>query len=573
MVFGGCAISPPSLMDDVDSVQAIIARNMMLSGDWVTARLDGVKYLEKAPGWYWMIAACFETLGIRDWVARIPVVFSAVALCWVTQQMAKWAGSAEGAIYAGTVLATSIGLFLFTRILIPDVCLTLCIALALWSFLRATELDEPQPRLWAWTSAAAIAAGVLLKGFIAAIFPLGIGAVYLLCTGKWKHAVVWRRLHILSGLAIATAIAAPWHVLATIRNPPYMVMTLHSGPNEYKGFAWFYFVNEHLLRFLNLRYPRDYNTVPRLWFWALHLVWFFPWSLFLPLAVRTGSGHADRCSRLRLLAIIWIGFVLTFFTFSTTQEYYSMPCYPAFALLIGLAMTRWTSLHSLALKVTAVFCGACCAAAICLLVACWHLPTPGDISVALTQHPDAYTLSLGHMGDLTVAAFAYLRVPLLIAATAFAIGGLAAAFLKQQRAYWGLALMMVLFAHAARSAMVVFDPYLSSRSLARTLLASPPGTLVFDDQFYTFSSVAFYTGKAELLLNGRVNNLEYGSNSPDAPHVFISNGDLQRLWTASGRCYLLAEAPSLPRLGGLVGEQNLHAVAESGGKYLFTNRR
>ena len=133
------------------------------------------------------------------------------------------------------------------------------------------------------------------------------------------------------------AIAAPWHVLATLRNPPYFVPTLHSGPGEYKGFAWFYFVNEHLLRFLNRRYPRDYNTVPRLWFWVLHLVWFFPWSVFLPAVCRLGFGVATRARRLRLLAVIWILFVLVFFTFSTTQEYYSMPCYPAFALLIGMA--------------------------------------------------------------------------------------------------------------------------------------------------------------------------------------------------------------------------------------------
>ena len=105
---------------------------------------------------------------------------------------------------------------------------------------------------------------------------------------------------------------------------------------RYHGFFWFYFINEHVLRFLNLRYPRDYNTVPRLYFWLFHLLWFFPWSVYFP-AVCEAAVTASRTgrSRTRLLALCWSGFILVFFTFSTTQEYYSMPCYPALALLLG----------------------------------------------------------------------------------------------------------------------------------------------------------------------------------------------------------------------------------------------
>src|SRR5215212_9152904 len=72
LVFVGCMISPPSLMDDVDAVQAQIARNMLQSGDWVTARLDGVAYLEKSPLKYWMMATSFAILGVHDWAARLP---------------------------------------------------------------------------------------------------------------------------------------------------------------------------------------------------------------------------------------------------------------------------------------------------------------------------------------------------------------------------------------------------------------------------------------------------------------------------------------------------------------------
>ena len=92
-VYLGCAFSPPSLMDDVDAVQAQIARNMLDSGDWVTARLDGVAYLEKSPLKYWMMAVSYMLFGVHDWAARIPVALFAVLLCWLTARIGAWAFS------------------------------------------------------------------------------------------------------------------------------------------------------------------------------------------------------------------------------------------------------------------------------------------------------------------------------------------------------------------------------------------------------------------------------------------------------------------------------------------------
>src|ERR1017187_5390574 len=90
LVFAGCMVSPPSLMDDVDAVQAQIAHNMLQSGDWVTARLDGIAYLEKSPLKYWMMAVSFMIFGVHDWAARIPVALASVLLCWVTARFAAW---------------------------------------------------------------------------------------------------------------------------------------------------------------------------------------------------------------------------------------------------------------------------------------------------------------------------------------------------------------------------------------------------------------------------------------------------------------------------------------------------
>jgi len=572
IVFFGCIVSPPGLMDDVDAVHGQIARNMVQSGDWVIAHLNGVPYMEKAPLPYWLIAICYMLMGVHDWVARIPTALAAVLLCFVTARYGAWAFGRRAGFYAGLALATSIGLFLFTRILIPDVMLTLTVTVCFMAFQRALNEDEEElhPRRWPVILGAALGVGALLKGLIALVVPVGGALVYLLLTRRLFARETWRRLRPASVILIFLLIAAPWHVLATLRMPPYFNFSMHSGPGEYHGFFWFYFFNEHLLRFLNLRYPRDYNTVPRLAFWLLNLLWLFPWSAYLPAAAKLSYRPVDRAGRACLLALCWAGFLLLFFTFSTTQEYYSMPMYPALALLLGCAMDREGKLITAGNRALAFISTAAVAAIGAILFAVRHVPATGDISSALQQHPEAYTLSLGHMGDLTLQSFAYLRVPLVLAGVAFLIGA-AGAWLRGRRAFLALAAMMVLFLHASRMALVVFDPYLSSRPLAEALLHAPQGDLIVDGAYYPFSSVMFYSNRNALLLNGRKNNLEYGSYAPGAPAVFIDDAEFMRLWSGTIRYYLVADRSGLARLSALVGTARLHQIAESGGKFLFTN--
>jgi 4-amino-4-deoxy-L-arabinose transferase-like glycosyltransferase len=571
-VYLGCIVSPPSLMDDVDAVQAQIARNMLTSGDWVTARLDGVPYLEKAPLIYWAIAVSYKMLGVHDWVARLPVALSAVALCWLTAAFGVWAFGRRAGFYAGLCMSTGVGLFLFTRVQIPDVMLTLAVALALWAFLRALDEQEMHPRRWAFVLAACLGVGLLLKSLVGVLFPVAAGAIYLFLTGQMFSAKTWQRLRPFSGLLVAISIAAPWHILAALRNPPYFDLTFRSVPGEYHGFLWFFFMNEQVLRFLNLRSPRDYNTVPRLYFWLFHLLWLFPWSVYFPAVARLSFKPADRAGRTRLLALCWTGFVLVFFTFSTTQEYYSMPCYPALALLLGSAMALGGNSVQLGTRVISAVAACAAVAAIALLILVRHVPTPGDISTALNQRPGTYTLSLGHMGDLTISSFAYLRAPLAVAAAAFLVGALGTLRPTGRRAFLAAALMMVLFFHAARLALVVFDPYLSSRPLADALMRAPAGKLIVDHHYYTFSSIFFYTNRSALLLNGRFNNLVYGSYAPGAPNVFINDAQWKNMWLAPERCYLVASDFALPRLEKLVGKALLYEVAASGGKVVLTNR-
>ena len=150
-------VSPPSLMDDVDAVQAQIARNMLTSGDWVTARLDGIAYLEKAPLIYWLIAICLQDLR-RPRLGRAHsggAVGHRAGLAHRRFGDVGFRGAPDST--PGLCMATCVGLFLFTRILIPDVMLTASITLAMWAFLRAIDEEEPRPRLWAAVLAASSA--------------------------------------------------------------------------------------------------------------------------------------------------------------------------------------------------------------------------------------------------------------------------------------------------------------------------------------------------------------------------------------------------------------------------------
>ena len=573
LVYCSGMISPPSLMDDVDAVEAQIARNMLSSGDFVTARLDGVPYLEKSPMIYWLMAGSFRIFGPHDWAVRIPIALGAILLCWLTFRVANWAFGDPAGLYAGLTMASCVGLYIFTRVLIPDVLLTLAITLTLFSYHRSLEPDEEGHRRWALTAGVAIGIGVLLKGLIGIVFPVGAELAYLAVTRQLFLRSTWRRLHPFASLAVALAIAAPWHVLATLRNPPHFYFSMVSRPGEYHGFFWFYFFNEHILRFLNRRYPRDYNTVPVALFWILNLVWLFPFVFYLPGIIRQRFAMNDRAGRMRILASCWIAVVMVFFSFSTTQEYYSMPIYPAVALLIGSASTLTGRWQRIAVRMLAALCVLCGIACLSILWAVRNLSAPGDIAQALriAGPGGRYTLSMGHALDLTLGSFAYLRLPLAIAGLAFVAGAACALLLKRNYVPVALACMMLMFFQAAHLALVEFDPYLSTQKLAAELKRAAPGGWISDGAYYTFSSAWFYGDQRVLLLNGRVNNLVYGSHAPGAPDVFIDDAEFKQLWNSPQRYYMLARRSDITHVEDIAGKDRWFVLDESGAKYLISN--
>lgn len=560
----------PALQDDADATHAEAAREMLVSGDYVTLHINGVRYLEKAPLLYWTVAFSFRIFGVNEFATRFPTVVAMFLLVWLAATWARQAFGGRAGVYAGLFTFTTTGYYLFTRVLIPDSILALLIAACFYFFLRA--LNRPaRPELW-YAGYACLALAVLTKGLVALVFVGLTAGVFALLTGDWRR---WREFRLPSGLLLFFIIAAPWHLLAGFRNA---------------HFFWFYFVNEHFLRFLGERYPKDYNKVPATLYWSLHLAWLFPWSIYLPLAlggVRRdfGEGSSDQArfgSRTRLLCWIWAGIVLTFFAFSTNQEYYTLPAYLPILLLLASSVAQeesggrrsWLVSTAAALTVISV------AAGVTLVAGLWtsrHLPFVPDISTVLAQHQlSSDTLSMSHILDLTGESFAALRLPAALAAVAFLLGPAMALWLrvrgKQLAATWTTAVTMVLFLIAAQIALGRFTPYLSSKDLAeRIARVSGPGdeVAIYGDQAFG-SSLLFYLRRPIMLVNGRTTSMWFGSTYPDAPKIYWEDSDLLREWNSGTRVFLFVPAHQQPRVDVLLPQKFI--VAESSGKVIYSNR-
>jgi 4-amino-4-deoxy-L-arabinose transferase-like glycosyltransferase len=546
LLYASFTLFRPALLDDADSVHAEVAREMVETHDWITLHANGIRYLEKAPLLYWSMAASFTLFGPETWAARLPMALAALALFLTTYLSGRrWFASEMAGFYAAVVLLTSFGIFIFTRILIPDVMVCLWLTVAMLMF----HISLQHPSRWtAWGFAVACALNVLTKGLIGVVFPVGIVMLFLLLYGRLEHL---RRWYPVSSAAVFLVIAAPWHIAAGIANP---------------SFWWFYFINEHVLRYLNRRVPRDYDTVPLFLFWGLLVVWLTPWIAFLRFRVEDKG---------RALLVLWAASVMVFFSFSTRQEYYSLPALPPLAVLIGGWMAEEESHPGRRLAVWLFVLGA--SGGLIAAYLAWHAqpPAPGvDISTLLTQNPGDYALSLGHFLDLSARTMGVFRLPLMLTAVALLVGTLLNLILRSQSkvrmANYALVTMMVLFLVAAHMALVTFSPVLSSKVLADAIRShlQRDDVVEINGEYEAGSTLGFYLQRQVRILNGRSSDLWYGSTFKDAPRIFDDDATFRKLWDSSKRVFLWTEPGKMPAVTNPV-----YVLAQSGGKEIVSNQQ
>ncbi len=602
----------PPLLDDADSVHAEVAREMLTRHDFVTLYANGIRYLEKAPLYYWSMAASMKAFGVTTAATRVPLALAVLALALLMESFARKAfASARGGLYAGLITLSSFGIFIFSRINIPDVLVCVLLTVSLYCFWR-TEAQE-QPRRWAcWMFAAGIALNLLTKGLIGAVFPLAIVGSYLVATRGLRGAV--RRvaqMHLLSSAALLLAIAAPWHVLIALANlghghpgdlshvTGHWEVPLPTDGNVH-GWAWFYFVNEQVYRYLNVRVPHDYDTSPLWLFYGLIAVWLMPWSAFLPSALakamplrakgywaRLRGGTLEAVERTNLFLVIWMAVPLLFFSLSTRQEYYVLPSLPPMILLIAALLAEgshpvlaaFTAKPMQRIAAALLIVGTLGASAALYFVLHTQAPVANtDLATLLQQNPADYALSFGHFLDLNARALGMFRVPLVLTVIAL-FGGTLTHWILRLRvlpdaATMALAAGSFLFLVAAHQGLVIFSPTLTSHQLAEAIAPQlKPGDMVaIHGEYAAGSTLGFYLRRNDLhLIEGRSSNLWYGSFFPDAPPIFETRESIAAKWQGPQRIFLWQD-PSDADRPVLALPGNVFVIANSGGKQILSNR-
>ncbi|HEV2323570.1 MAG TPA: glycosyltransferase family 39 protein [Terracidiphilus sp.] len=626
--------SPP-LLDDADAAHAETAQRMLATGNWITPKIDGIRYLEKPPLPDWFAAVDYYIFGENVFSAHLPNALSMLGLMWLAWMWSRRAWGDRAGLYAGLFVVTAIGPFLFTRFMIPEAMLSFFLLFALYCFITGLESNRPVLFYGMWAS---LALATLAKGLMAPIFLIAAAAPFLLLTGQWRR---WRDLKPFSGLLLYLAIAAPWHILCGLANPDQgHPVGNHPTIGNVHGFWYFYFINEQVDRFFGTRYPVDYNKLPGPLYWLLHFVWLYPWSLFLPVlfvaawktrhgwmqhlrrdAGQTVDFYLDNAAREDVATYVqrlkfrvrstWLlglfaAFILVFFSISTNQEYYTFEAWtPILMLTAGmvagveeensargaggrqcLVSDKWLLGAQAVFAVIGIF------AASALGWGLWfsrNVRHPGKIGDLLAHRDVAgYTLSMSHIFDLTGQSFAALRLPSALAAVALLAGAVAGWVMRRKGRHLGATLSVVLsmavFLVAAHIAFAEFAPMLTSKPMAETIIAkgTPNDTFIIYDDQSDASSVLFYTRRffhesPALIVMPRCgqdsqgSTLLWGSCYPDAPDIFLSDAQLAKIWGTGNRKWLFAQGRYRTRVEHLLAGR-LYPVQTLYDKTLWTDR-
>ncbi|MCK9374991.1 MAG: glycosyltransferase family 39 protein [Syntrophobacterales bacterium] len=500
-----------------EAMYALIPREMLAAGSWLTPTLNGVHYLDKPHLIYWLNLLGYKLLGVSEWTARVPTLAVTVGEVWLTYLIGRRLVGQVAAWLGGFILLSCIGFFVLHLQILTDHLITLSLLAALYGLLRWQE----QPR-FRWTALffLSLVAGFLSKGFIGVVFPGLIGGLY-----AWRLRD--RRLLGLffspAGLTLMVGLLAVWAVASELANP---------------GYLKFQIVNEQLMRFLGRREPPDVNTFTITGFWLFLGIWLMPWTFILPEGLyrfRQASHPGREIGPAGDLLLIWIAVILVFFTLSSSRiEYYSLPALPALALILGWRVRR-------------------------------YLDTPGDRVIPWTL------LALGLLGLSLLVLLPLLEricvdnrrefigmfqrvCPIAGRATWFipaaALAGAAAAWLRRPplavAAYGVLAVGIVWFTFQT---MGVLSPLLCDKVQAEYIrqVAAPQDLVVMGpiEEFEYGACLEFYTERRILMVK-RHGLPQFPYPVPPETDYIISPERLQELWQGPRKVFLLLDDATPP---------------------------
>ncbi len=526
-----------AVIDYDEGYYAQAAQQMVKGGDWVTPYAGGVRFLEKPPLMYWLTAGSFLVFGINEFALHLPTALGVLALVWLVVLIARRASGEKAGIVAGLCMAFSAGTYLFTREALHDIWLVLFISLAMYAFLEWYLTNQSLRH--ALLFSAALAGAIMCKSLIGVAFPLGIVVVFFLFS---RHAPKWRKLYVFPGVLLFLGLAVPWHWLEAVRT---------------QGFLNFFFVGEQFLRFFGKREPPVLWNLPLLTFWALILVWFFPWTAFLPAVFSAARRPANDGERATIrLALAWITVILGFYTVSERLEHYAFPVLPALSLLVGIALSRieenkavrW-AFRGLAV-LGAVVLTAGLSAAIWLFVSGYQFHSASETSAGRVYETDFSLLA-----DMPAAIVSNLLKPAAVTIVALAAGFLTALWFEKRcrrmHAVVSVAITMMLICAMIHWSFVICEDLISSKKFALAVAreASPGDRLVVVGDYESANSINFYEPLPVEIFDGVAYALIPGMKYPDAPKIILTREEFERVWKGATRVFAL-----IPRTR--VGELN-----------------
>lgn len=551
LLYASFSLVRPPLLDGVDSIHAEAAREMAVSGDWITPHVDGVRSFAVSPLLTWTTAFSLELFGVSDWAARLPLALYALALFLITLAFgARLFLTPVAGFYAALILLTSAGTFLFAHLLFPQILLTLWITLAVYYFWRSLHHEHASVGT-VMGFAVACGLGVLSQGLAGLIIPIVIVLLFLGITRNLLHLARW---HPVIGVLVFLIIVVPWHV--AVHRAHAMQPHLVAGPGS--------------------------NSASLLLVWAFLLIWVAPWCVFsvaalvqLPAREAPHSKHMDPSHQARLLLMLWVIAVALFVSFTPHQEFSILPALPAIALLGAGWLAADEAAPSRVGRIFAwIFLAAGITGAIVAVVLAVRAPSPApgaDIASLLRLHPGQHRFYFGHIADLTFASMGAFRIPLLIAAAALLVGmatNLIFRLKDQARmANCFLAGMMAFLLIAAHIALNTISPVISSAILAEAIKpeVNADDLIIVNGHYRDASAVSFYLEQPVHLLNVPANDL--GRFSSDAPSLFENTPSLAAQWSGSERVFLWTTPETAPSLPGAS-----YLIARDGGREILSNQ-
>lgn len=479
-----------ALLNNNEGLYAQIPLEMIESGNFVIPTLNGNPYIEKPPLLYWLIAGVYKLFGVSEWTSRFVTATAGFLLCLIGGTFLRLHKFSEGRWLYPLLLGTSIGVIIFSRIVYFDVLLTFFFSLSLYSFY--TWYDRGS-KSWLYLSYTSLALAILAKGFLAFVLAsLIVGTFLMLDRARFKKVLSFLNP---GAIFLFLLIVVPWHKLSM---------------SQEKGFAWFYFINEHILRFLDLREPRDYYHGSFYYYLPRIAGYIFPWTLFLSVLFRSSTPHEPP----KLTKFLWIWFllVLGFFSFSQAKaNYYIVLGLPPLVMLIAI------KLESL-------------------------LSTPKSLWILISVTVTILLLTgLGvivYFYDITSQIRAYketLPWMILLYTAVYGLSGLVLAWFFRKQAFIGIFLLgtlMVPVFFVALQEVKKQEDHISVKNLVLDIPASIRQTrkhVYLYRDYEALSSTLYYMRRSVPIVESHSRDLLYGQNNPHQPDSFLNMNTFERI--------------------------------------------